>query len=223
MENDITLRSRAAVHHALADPVRLGIVDLLAVGDRSPGELARRFDLTSNLLAHHLKVLREVGLVTRSQSYADGRRAYVRLLPAVLDGLRPTPSVTAPRVVFVCTRNAARSPLAAAAWSARSRIPATSAGTHPGPRLNPRAVAAAHRHGLALGRDGTAHVGDVIEPEDLVVAVCDKAYEEVGPSDRWVHWSVPDPGPVDTDEVFEVVLSLLTERVDRLATIAEAS
>ncbi|MEV0675156.1 helix-turn-helix domain-containing protein [Actinosynnema sp. NPDC050436] len=219
----MTLRSRAAVHQALSDPVRLGIVDLLTVGDRSPGELARRFDLTSNLLAHHLKVLREVGLVARAQSYADGRRAYVRLLPAALDGLRPTPTVTAPRVVFVCTRNAARSPLAAAAWSARSRIPATSAGTHPGPRLNPRAITTARRHGLTLGRGTTAHVGDVVEPDDLVVAVCDRAYEEMGPSDRCVHWSVPDPGPVDTDEVFEDVLALLTERVDRLAAIAEAS
>jgi ArsR family transcriptional regulator, arsenate/arsenite/antimonite-responsive transcriptional repressor / arsenate reductase (thioredoxin) len=220
MELDITLRVRAAVHHALSDPVRLGIVDLLAVGDRSPGELGRRFDLTSNLLAHHLKVLREVGLVERTRSHADGRRAYVRLTPGPLEGLHVTPSVTAPRVVFVCTRNAARSPLAAALWSERSTIPVTSAGTHPGDRMNPRAVATARRHGLRLERDGTAHVRDVIAPDDLVVAVCDNAFEELGLADRHVHWSVPDPGPIDTDEIFEDVLARLAERVERLAVIA---
>ncbi|WP_158839330.1 arsenate reductase/protein-tyrosine-phosphatase family protein [Saccharothrix deserti] len=222
MEVDANLRDRAALHRALADPVRLGIVELLAVGDRAPGELGQAFGLTSNLLAHHLKVLREVGLVVRAPSYADRRRAYVRLTPEPLDRLGLTASVTAPRVVFVCTRNAARSPLAAAVWSARSTIPVTSAGTHPGPRLNPRAISTAARHGLRLGRDGTAHVRDVVEPDDLVVAVCDNAYEELGPGDRRVHWSVPDPGAVDTDEIFEDVLAQLTERVDRLVAIASA-
>ncbi len=220
MDIDLNLRHRAAVHHALSDPIRLGIVDLLVVGDRSPGELARAFHLTSNLLAHHLKVLREVGLVARNRSHADARRAYVRLLPGALDGLRPVPSLTAPRVVFVCTRNAARSPLAAAVWSRRSSIPVTSAGIDPGPRMNPRAVATARRHGLRLEREGTAHVRDVITPDDLVVAVCDNAHEVLGPDERRVHWSVPDPGEADTDEAFEDVLAQLTERVERFAAIA---
>ncbi|MFI9815363.1 metalloregulator ArsR/SmtB family transcription factor [Saccharothrix variisporea] len=220
MEIEKNLRARAAVHHALSDPVRLGIVDLLAIGDRSPGELAARFGLTSNLLAHHLKVLREVGLVERTRSHADGRRAYVRLTPEPLHGLHTTPTVTAPRVVFVCTRNGARSPLAAAVWSTRSPIPVTSAGTHPATRVNPRALATAERHGLVLERETTAHVRDVVAPDDLVVAVCDGAFEELGPADRHVHWSVPDPGPVDTDEFFEDVFTELARRVDRLAEIA---
>ncbi|WP_433262014.1 helix-turn-helix domain-containing protein [Actinosynnema sp. CS-041913] len=223
MDIDANLRTRAALHHALSDPVRLGIVELLSVGDRSPGELARTFALTSNLLAHHLRVLREVDLVARTRSHADGRRAYVRLLPDALDGMWHAPSVTAPRVVFVCTRNAARSPLAAAVWSRRSDIPVTSAGTHPGPRINPRAISTARRHGLRLERDHTAHIGDVVRPDDLVVAVCDNAYEELGPDDRRVHWSVPDPGAVDTDEVFEDVLAQLAGRVDRLVAIAGAA
>ncbi|GAA1341923.1 arsenate reductase/protein-tyrosine-phosphatase family protein [Saccharothrix algeriensis] len=222
MEVDPSLRERAAAHHALSDPVRLGIVDLLAIGDRSPGELAHRFGLGTNLLAHHLGVLRDAGLVVRARSHADGRRAYVRLRPEGLAGLGPTPAVTASRVVFVCTRNAARSPLAAAVWQRRSALPATSAGTHPGPRVNPRAVAAARRHGLRLERDRTAHVDEVVRPHDLVVAVCDRAHEELGPDERRVHWSVPDPGAADTEAAFEDVLAQLTERVDRLAAIASA-
>jgi protein-tyrosine-phosphatase len=211
---------RVALHHALADPARLAIVDALMVGDLSPGELGGFLDLPSNLLAHHLRVLQDVDLIARSRSHADRRRAYVRLIPATLDALRIARTVTAPRVVFVCTRNAARSPLAAALWAARSQIPVTSAGTHPGPRLNPRAISIAGRHGLILDPRGTAHIRDVLSPGDLVVAVCDNAYEELGPASRQVHWSVPDPGPVDTDEIFEEVVAQLAERVDRLAALA---
>ncbi|WP_143230842.1 arsenate reductase/protein-tyrosine-phosphatase family protein [Actinosynnema sp. ALI-1.44] len=129
--------------------------------------------------------------------------------------------IIASRVVFVCTRNAARSPMAAAVWSEHSAIPASSAGTHPGSRLNPRLVALADRHSLRLERDHTAHVHDVIRPDDLVVVVCDNAYEEMG--DASVHWSVPDPGPVDTDEIFEDVLAQLAHRVSRLVTMVSAS
>ncbi|MEU0157140.1 low molecular weight phosphatase family protein [Micromonospora fulviviridis] len=56
------------------------------------------------------------------------------------------------RVVFVCTRNSARSQLAAALWSGRTHIAAASAGTKPATRVPPYAVAVAHRRGLALNR-----------------------------------------------------------------------
>ncbi len=58
------VRLRASRHAALGDPVRLAIVDELASSDRSPVELRRRYGLESNLLAHHLDVLEEVGLIT---------------------------------------------------------------------------------------------------------------------------------------------------------------
>ncbi|MDZ5489736.1 arsenate-mycothiol transferase ArsC [Micromonospora sicca] len=54
--------------------------------------------------------------------------------------------------MFVCTRNSARSQLAAALWSDRTHTAAASAGTKPAERVHPRAVAVAHRHGLALNR-----------------------------------------------------------------------
>ncbi|TCO59277.1 protein-tyrosine-phosphatase [Actinocrispum wychmicini] len=206
-------------YHALADPGRLAIVDALLVGDLSPGELGHALGLSSSLLAHHLGVLQDAGLVVRARSHADGRRAYVRLIPAALDSLRPTTKVTAPRVAFVCTRNGARSPLAAAVWRTRSQIPVTSAGTHPGPSLHPRAISIADRHGLDLGSRRTAHIRDVLRPTDLVVAVCDNAHEELGSVRRHVHWSVPDPGQVDTDEIFEDVLAQLTERIGTLAAL----
>ncbi len=58
-----TLEIRASRHAALADVARLAVVDELALGDRSPSELQTITGLPSNLLAHHLNVLEEAGLV----------------------------------------------------------------------------------------------------------------------------------------------------------------
>ena len=55
--------ARAAVHAALADPARLQIIDTLGAGDTSPSELAAMLAIPSNLLAHHLRVLEQAGLV----------------------------------------------------------------------------------------------------------------------------------------------------------------
>ncbi len=48
---------------ALADPTRRHIVELLAGGERSAGDLARRFTLTQPAVSQHLRVLRDAGLV----------------------------------------------------------------------------------------------------------------------------------------------------------------
>ena len=214
---------RAAVHAALGDPTRLAVVDELAAGDRSPHELAETLGLPSNLLAHHLRVLQEAGVVARSRSEADRRRTYVRVVPAALTGLVPAAAIAAPRVVFVCTHNSARSQLAAALWSQRSPVPVASAGTHPAPRIHRRAVRVAHRHGLSLDDGRTSQVDAVLRPEDLVVAVCDSAYEELGAAPDRLHWSVPDPVRLDTDAAFERAYEEIEQRVDRLVDAVEGN
>lgn len=216
------VRRRAAVHGALADPTRLAMVETLLLGDASPSELGEVLEMSSNLLAHHLRILEEAGLIIRSRSEADHRRIYVRLIPAALTALVPAALLNAPRVVFVCTHNSARSQLAAALWSQRSRVPAASAGTHPHPRVHRRAVATARRHGLALEPTRTAHVRDVVAPEDLVVVVCDNAYEELGHPGH-LHWSVPDPAQPDTDQAFEQAFNDIQARVERLATAVDGA
>lgn len=55
-------------------------MDILTLGDASPSELAGVLNMPSNLLAHHLKVLRETGLVRSQRSQGDGRRQYLRLV-----------------------------------------------------------------------------------------------------------------------------------------------
>lgn len=213
---------RAAVHAALGDPGRLAIVDALLLGEASPSELQQLLDMPSNLLAHHVRTLHSVGLVTRHRSEADRRRTYLSLVPGSLDILRPTAAHDAARVVFVCTQNSARSQLAAAIWNDSSPVPASSAGTHPAAEVHPGAVAAAHRHRLRLVPAAPRQVGDVLAPDDTVITVCDAAHEELSGRTNarhpgWLHWSIPDPARSGRPEDFDRVVDELITRVGRVA------
>jgi protein-tyrosine-phosphatase/DNA-binding transcriptional ArsR family regulator len=213
------LLRRVSMHAALGEPMRLRIVDRLSLGDESPGQLGDSLRIPTNLLAHHLGVLEEAGLIRRVRSEGDRRRVYLHLVldDPLVTRLVPIPSTRpAPRVVFVCTHNSARSQLAAATWGRVSPIPTASAGTHPARRVHPRAIRTARRHGLHLASARTSPVSDVLRSGDLVVAVCDNAHEELPPGPR-LHWAVPDPARADTPEAFEIAYRQITARVDRLA------
>lgn len=212
-----SLMARARLHAALGEPARVAIVDRLVLGDASPSELGRELGLPSNLLAHHVKLLQQAGLLERSRSEGDHRRTYLRLRPEALADLTPESTMRAPRVVFVCTHNSARSQLAVALWARRSSVPAASAGTEPAARVHPLAVATARDHGLSLTDARTARVDDVLRPNDLVVAVCDNAHEQLDTQLKRLHWSVPDPAPVATSAAFAEAFRDLADRVDRLA------
>jgi DNA-binding transcriptional ArsR family regulator len=69
---------------ALADPTRLRIVELLADGERSAGELASHFDAARPGVSRHLRVLREHGLV---RARVQGRRRLYALDPRPLEEL----------------------------------------------------------------------------------------------------------------------------------------
>jgi len=58
-----TIEVAAKRFKALGDPTRLRIVRILAGGQRCVCELQEQVDVAGNLLSHHLKVLREAGLV----------------------------------------------------------------------------------------------------------------------------------------------------------------
>jgi protein-tyrosine-phosphatase len=210
------------MHAALADPARLRITDMLADGDASPSELAAVLAMPSNLLAHHLRVLEEAGLVTRRRSEGDRRRTYLHLVPGALGVLAGTPGRAAPRVLFVCTANSARSHLAAALWRQASEVPAASAGTRPASAIDPGAIAAARRHGLPMRRLRPRHIAGMRQDGDLVITVCDLAHEELG-GVAAVHWSVPDPVPAGDDDSFDAALDELARRVSQLAPRLAAS
>ena len=75
----------ARVFKALGDPVRLRLVSLIGAhqgGEVCVCDLTTAFDLTQPTISHHLKVLREAGIIT---SERRGTWVYYRLEPAVLD------------------------------------------------------------------------------------------------------------------------------------------
>ena len=69
---------------AIADPTRRRIVELLAVRERTAGELVKEFDLTPPAISQHLNVLREAGLIT---TRAEGQSRIQALNPEGLDDL----------------------------------------------------------------------------------------------------------------------------------------
>lgn len=207
-----SVEERAAVHAALGEPVRLAIVEALAVSDRSPTELSARFSMPTNLLAHHLDVLEGVGLIERFVSAGDRRRRYVRLVSTPLARLRVATTPSTGRVLFVCSHNSARSQLAAALWTARTGGAAVSAGTHPADRVHPGAIAAAGRVGLDLSGAVPSMIDDTVDA-GLVVTVCDQAHEELTPDADWWHWSLPDPVADGRAAAFDAVITDLDRRI----------
>jgi ArsR family transcriptional regulator len=80
--------SLAARFKALADPTRVAIVNRLASADECcVCDLNAAFDLSQPTISHHLKVLRDAGLVEASRR---GTWAYYRLVPDALRELRQT-------------------------------------------------------------------------------------------------------------------------------------
>lgn len=213
------LERRVGIFHALADPTRLAIVDLLAGQDLSPDALAAAVGVPSNLLAHHLKTLRTAGVVSHHHSQHDKRRTYLHLeLDQLTDLLPSRAPLAVPRVVFVCTQNSARSVLAEALWNTVSDVPAASAGTRPADRVNPRARAAARRAGFTLATSTPKGLADVLRPDDLVISVCDAVNEQLEPVPNMrLHWSVPDPAAVGTDAAFSATVEDLRTRISRTA------
>ncbi len=220
------LTRRAKQHACLSDPHRLAIVDELAISDRSPSEVAEMLGLPSNLVAHHLKVLEDVGLVIRISSHGDHRRRYIRLRRAALGGM-PMPLVLrAQSVLFVCTANSARSQLAAGAWNQRHRVRAESAGTHPADRIHSKAIAAAKRVGIDLkGARPHPLAPNDLEAPALVVTVCDRAHEDLAKAGELglLHWSIPDPAVVGTNKAFDKAATEILDRVDELVPLVSSN
>jgi ArsR family transcriptional regulator, arsenate/arsenite/antimonite-responsive transcriptional repressor len=78
---------QAATFKALGDPVRVQLVDVLRkhAGKVCVCELVPLFDLAQPTVSHHLKVLREAGIVG---SERKGLWAYYYVVPDALDELR---------------------------------------------------------------------------------------------------------------------------------------
>ncbi|MFJ2239235.1 helix-turn-helix domain-containing protein [Streptomyces sp. NPDC087859] len=210
-----------------AHPLRWRLLTELGDGDLRVRELVERVGEPQNLVSYHLRLLRGGGLVTARRSSFDGRDSYYRLDlercaesltasgAALHPALRQTPSPPGRPVVysrtrrvavlFVCTGNSARSPIAAALLHHHTagRVTAASAGTSPKPQVHPHAVRVLRESfGIDLSGRRTQHVDDLVGRRfDHVITLCDKAREVCpGFGSRQVHWSMADPGAGDTGQ-----------------------
>jgi ArsR family transcriptional regulator, arsenate/arsenite/antimonite-responsive transcriptional repressor len=74
-----------ALLKALADPLRLRVIEALGRGESCVCDLTADLGLAQSKLSFHLKVLKEAGLLADRQ---EGRWIYYRLRPEALDELR---------------------------------------------------------------------------------------------------------------------------------------
>jgi protein-tyrosine-phosphatase/DNA-binding transcriptional ArsR family regulator len=208
-------------------PLRWRLLTELGHSDLRVRELVTLVGHPQNLVSYHLRLLRSGGLVTATRSSFDGRDSYyhldldrcahalagtgVALHPALqLNRTSPAHPRGLPRlaVLFVCTGNSARSPIAEALLRQHTagRVTAISAGSRPKSRLHPDTVRVLrHHYGVDVGAQRPRHLDTLTGRRlDYVITLCDKAREvcpEFGDHPRLLHWSVPDPtAPRDRDQ-----------------------
>ena len=229
----------------VAEPHRWQMLRELTESDRRVGELTELVGGPQNLVSYHLAELKRAGLVSSRRSSADGRDSYYRVEPqrcaellcsagAALEpglrvGLLPPEPVRiagrrAPRVLFLCTGNSARSQMAEALLEHLSshQIQARSAGSHPKP-LHPNAVRAMAERGIDISGRQTKHLSRFARMRfDRVITLCDKVREvcpEFPGQPTTAHWSMADPADAegDTDEdtypVFERTADDIANRI----------
>jgi protein-tyrosine-phosphatase/DNA-binding transcriptional ArsR family regulator len=217
-----------------AHPVRWRLLRELARSDRRVRELTALLGRPQSLVSYRLGRLRDGRLVTAQRSSADGRDAYYaidlarcgELLSASGAALHPGLELAPPpdaqpraaRVLFVCTGNSARSPMAEALLGelAGGSVQALSAGTRPMP-LDERAVAALRAYGIDLSGRRPRHVDELAgECFDRVITLCDRAREvcpELPGQPELVHWSIAEPAAEEGLPAFARTAAELETRI----------
>jgi protein-tyrosine-phosphatase/DNA-binding transcriptional ArsR family regulator len=230
----MALSGRAAAPPAfvrlVGHPLRWSLLTILADSDFRVRELVSRVGQPQNLVSYHLRLLRRGGLVKATRSSFDGRDSYYHLdLDRCADALAETGATlhpalrqqTAPSalpgdgrrsrrnaVLFVCTGNSARSPMAEALLRKHTagRVTATSAGSRPKPELHPNTVRVLQdQFGISIAGQRPRHLDTLADRRfDHVITLCDKAREacpEFPDHPRRSHWSIPDPATAgDSDQ-----------------------
>ncbi len=74
----------------LAEPKRLLILNLLMAGVHCNCELGEFLDMTPSLISHHVRALREAGLVEMERDILDGRWIYYSVNENALQALNDT-------------------------------------------------------------------------------------------------------------------------------------
>ncbi|MEO3774783.1 ArsR family transcriptional regulator [Micromonospora sp. B9E7] len=239
-----------------AHPLRWRLLAELADSDYRVRELVTLVAEPQNLVSYHLRLLRDGGLVTATRSSFDGRDSYYHLdldrcaqaladtgtalhpalrrepgAPRVLPAdLRRTPRLS---VLFVCTGNSARSPIAEALlWHhTNGQVEVTSAGSRPKPHLHPNAARVLREEFSLDITDQRPRHWDTLTGRrfDYVISLCDKAREacpDFSGQPRRVHWSIPDPATAaDTERAsypaFQRAAADIDTRVRHLLSVVK--
>ena len=224
-----------------AHPLRWRLLTELAGGDYRVRELATLVDEPQNLVSYHLRLLRDGGLVTPTRSSFDGRDSYYHLDldrcaealassgGALHPALRRDASLALPTtrshrvaVLFVCTGNSSRSPIAEALLRHHTagRVTVTSAGSAPKPRLHPNTITVLRKEfGIDLSGKRTRHLDALVGRRfDRVITMCDRAREvcpDFGDESARTHWSIADPATAgDTDRASYPAFERITEEIN---------
>ena len=244
---------------ALGHPDRLAVFRLLARraphGVR-PVEIAEALDLKPNTLSQHLTTLTRAGLtltwregrpvfyavdLARTGALMDflvndccrGRPDLCAPLAAECARLAPTKGANGPLdVLFVCTRNSARSIFAEVILRKLGgrRFRAHSAGIRPASAMSSDAAAILSARGDDTTGLAPRHVDrfrdDSAPLMNVVITVCDRAANEDCPPlpgcPVTAHWGIPDPAlaePRERESAFSSAYDALFTRIARFVAL----
>ncbi|MFW2543240.1 ArsR family transcriptional regulator [Primorskyibacter sp. 2E107] len=233
----------------LSHPQRLAIFRLLVrrYPDEVPaGEIVTALGLKPSTGSVYLGALTKTGLIRKHRIGTS--LLYRATLPALRDlvgflvedccqgraDLCPAPqplNADHLNVVFLCTGNSARS-LMAEAILRDATIPGMkvySAGTDPYRNPNQTALKILQKQGHSIDTlrcKPLEEIGETLPRVDLLLTVCDRAANRVGP--KWpgnpvmAHWGLPDPVQIDGDKkarkaAFQRTYDTLRHRIDTFA------
>ncbi|WP_119418467.1 metalloregulator ArsR/SmtB family transcription factor [Desertibaculum subflavum] len=256
----------ANAFQALSQETRVRLLRLLAGAGPSgmpAGELAARLSVPPSTLSFHLAALEQAGLVqsTRqgrqviyavrilglrsllgfvTETCCDGRPELcgdlARLLPEIDDAEVSTMSA-AFNVLFLCTRNSARSIMAEAILEkiGKGRFNAYSAGSAPAPAPMPEVMDKLRALGHDMDRLRSKSWDEFMRPDaprmDFIIALCDTPGEscpDIGEKALTGFWPLPDPALFTGTELERNVLlnqlySALRRRLEIFCNLPFAS
>jgi protein-tyrosine-phosphatase/DNA-binding transcriptional ArsR family regulator len=234
----------------MAHSLRWELLSALGESDLRVRELVALMGEPQSLVSYHLRLLRDGGLVTARRSSFDGRDSYYHLdLERCADALSETGAALHPAlralggppaagpvrqhkpdlsVLFVCTGNSARSPIAEALLRLHSDagVTVTSAGTRARPHLHPDAVRVlGDQYGIDVSAQRPRQLDTLADRRfDQVITLCDRAREacpEFPHHPRRAHWSIRDPATAAHDDedaypAFQETATIIDTRVRHL-------
>ena len=125
------------------------------------------------------------------------------------------------KILFVCIENSNRSQMAQAFANiyGNGNVLGFSAGSNPGGKINPKAIAAMKELNYDLAVHHSKNLDDIKSEAPFYAVVtmgCGDACPWM-PAEKHIDWQIPDPGNMDTDEFNKVrdqIGKLVKELID---------